>query len=138
VTSPISAEARRYVRARATEVMEYTCQIYRGSTPEGYDESTLVYTAGGLADLIYEGPCRIWEVAGASAVVLGDTEVYQQPTQMSIPWDESVIIRRYDEVLITEAPEDSQMVGERFEIQSIAKGGELRATRKFQVVSVMV
>ena len=134
--SPISAYARRFVRARATAVMEYTCQITRRSGPGGYDENTLVYTASGPQELLYDGPCRVWEVTAGGAVVVGDTDVYTQATQLSIPWDISVVIMRYDEVEITAAPQDSQMVGERFEIQGTAKAGELRATRRFDIISM--
>ena len=98
MTSPISAEARQWVRARATEVMEYTCQITRGGVPEGYDEDTLVYTAAGVSQIVYEGVCRIWELAGASAIMVGDADIYQQATQLSIPWDTPEVIKRYDEV----------------------------------------
>ena len=138
VHSPITAHARQYVRARAREVMEYTCEIYRGEKPDAYDEDSLIYTVGsGLKEVIYSGVCRIWELSSASSIVVGDTDVYQQATNLSIPWDEPAIIRRYDEVLITSAPQDSQMVGERFEIQTIAKAGELRATRRFEITGVM-
>jgi Family of unknown function (DUF6093) len=135
--SPISAHARRYVRSRATGVMECVCQITRNGRPEGYDETTLVFTAGGPKELVYEGRCRIWELSGAAAVVVGDTDVYQQTTQLSIPWDTSAIIMRYDEVEILSAPQDSQVTGKRYEIQTVAKAGELRATRRFEVTGVM-
>jgi hypothetical protein len=136
MTSPISAEARRYVRTRATEVMEYTCQVTRGHAPEGYDEDTLIYTPAGLAEVIYEGICRIWEVTNANSVVVGDMDVYQVNTNLSIPWDSMVIIKRFDEVEILTAPQDSLMVGKRFEIQSGAKAGELRATRRYEVTGL--
>jgi hypothetical protein len=134
--SPISAHARQWVRNRATGVMEYTCQITRSGTPEGYDEDTLVYTSAGVGQVVYEGVCRIWELAGAAAVVVGDTEIYQQTTQLSIPWDSPEVIERYDEVKILTAPQDSQVVGKRYEIQTVAKAGELRATRRFEVTGV--
>jgi Family of unknown function (DUF6093) len=137
VTSPISAEARQWVRARATEVMEYTCQITRGGVPEGYDEDTLVYTAAGVSQVIYEGPCRIWEVANTSAIMVGDVDIYQTNTNLSIPWDTPAIVKRYDEVTILTAPQDSQMVGKRYEIQTVAKAGELRATRRFEVTGLL-
>ena len=137
MTSPISAEARQWVRARATEVMEYTCQITRGGVPEGYDEDTLVYTAAGVSQIVYEGVCRIWELAGASAIMVGDADIYQQATQLSIPWDSPEVIKRYDEVEILTAPQDSQVVGKRYEIQTVAKAGELRATRRFEVTGLM-
>lgn len=137
MVSPISAHAREWVRNRATEVMEYTCRIERPTSTGGYDEDTLVYTPEGLAVVVYTGPCRVWEVAGAASVTVGDTDVYQQSTQLSIPWDTPEIIRRYDLVIITGAPSDSQMVGKTFEIQTVAKAGELRATRRFEVTWVM-
>ena len=87
--------------------------------------------------MIYEGICRIWEVAGASSIMVGDTDIYQKTTQLSIPWDTPEIIRRYDEVTILTAPQDSQMVGKRYEIQTVAKAGELRATRRFEVTGLM-
>jgi len=136
MTSPISAEARHYVRSRATEVMEYTCRITRASKPEGYDEDTLVYTPEGIAEEVYQGVCRIWELSSAQAVVVGDTDIYQQTTNLSIPWDSPEVIRRYDEVVILTAPQDSQVVGKRYEIQSVAKAGELRATRRFEVTGL--
>lgn len=137
MTSPITATARQWVRNRATAVMEYTCQIVRGGVPEGYDEDTLVYTAEGMATVVYEGPCRIWEVANASSFVVGDADIYQMTTNLSIPWDSPEVIKRYDEVTILTAPQDSQMVGKRYEIQTVAKAGELRATRRFEVTGLM-
>ena len=137
MTSPISAEARQYVRARATEVMEYTCRITRAEHPEGYDEDTLIYTPAGLAEVVYEGICRIWEVANTSAIMVGDVDIYQTNTNLSIPWNTTAIVRRYDEVLILTAPSDSQMVGKRYEIQTVAKAGELRATRRFEVSGLL-
>jgi hypothetical protein len=58
-------------------------------------------------------------------------------TNLSIPWDVPEIIKRYDEVTILTAPQDSQMVGKRYEIQTVAKAGELRATRRFEVTGLM-
>jgi hypothetical protein len=135
--SPITSWARSYVRARATEVMEYTCRITRSGPPATYDEDSLVYTPDGIAEVIYEGKCRIWELSGASMIAVGEAEVIQQPTQMSIPWDAPVSVMRYDQVEVLTAPAESQMVGERFEIQTVAKAGELRATRRFEISGVM-
>ena len=73
----------------------------------------------------------------AATVVVGDTDIYQQTTQLSIPWDTTALIMRYDEVEILTAPTDSQEVGKRYEIQTVAKAGELRATRRFEVTGVM-
>jgi hypothetical protein len=117
--------------------MEYTCQITRSGPPGGYDEDTLVFTAQGPKELIYEGICRIWEVANAQSIMVGDTDIYQMNTNLSIPWDTPDVVRRYDEVEILTAPQDSQMVGKRYEIQTVVKAGELRATRRFEVTGLM-
>jgi hypothetical protein len=117
--------------------MEYTCLIVRGEVPGGYDEDSLIFTPTGLGERVYQGVCRIWEVANASSVVVGDVDVYQMTTNLSIPWDVPEIIKRYDEVTILTAPQDSQMVGKRYEIQTVAKAGELRATRRFEVTGLM-
>lgn len=135
MASPITAYARQFVRARATAVMEYDCRIERVDRPSEYDDD-LVLTPG-AREVVYEGKCRVWEVAGSSTFIVSDTDVYMQATQLSIPWDTAEVIKRYDEVEIIGAPQDSQMVGKRFEIQNVAKAGELRATRRFEVTSVM-
>ena len=137
MTSPISAHSRQWVRNRATAVMEYTCRIERSGVPGGYDEDNLIYTVEGLAQVIYEGVCRIWEVASSQSVVVGDTDIYQMNTNLSIPWDTTEEVKRYDQVTILTAPQDAQMVGKRYEIQTVAKAGELRATRRFEVTGIM-
>lgn len=129
---PISPRAKKFVRDRATSVMRYTCRIERVIAPT-YDNTTLVASPGSRTT-IYEGVCRVWEVSGGSPVVLGDTDIVIQSTNLSIPWNTSVLPRRNDEVLILTAPdEDPVMVGKRFQIQTSAKAGELRATRRFEV-----
>jgi hypothetical protein len=56
-----------------------------------------------------------------------------QSTQLSIPWNTSPVPRKDDEVEIITSPQDPEMVGKRFVIDSSAKTGELRATRRFSV-----
>lgn len=131
---PISQRAINFVRKRATEVMQYTCKIERVTNGD-HNETTLVYTPGSRTT-IYEGVCRIWEVSGASTVVVSDTDVVMQSTNLSIPWDVSVVPQHFDEVLILTAPTDPALVNKRFQIQSSAKAGELRATRRFTVISM--
>lgn len=127
----ISGYAINYVRDRATATMRYTCRIERVNPPV-FDNVTGTATSG-TRSLIYEGPCRVWEVAGGGAVVVGEDDIIMQSTQLSIPWSASPVPRKEDEVTITIAPTDAEMVGKRFVIDSSAKAGELRATRRFAV-----
>jgi hypothetical protein len=46
------------------------------------------------------------------------------------------VFKRYDEVIITLAPTDPQMVGKRYQIQNVAKAGEMRATRRFEITGL--
>lgn len=114
--------------------MECTCRIERVTNGQ-YDEDDLIYTAG-TRELLYEGPCRLWEVSQASQVQVGETDISMYSTQLSIPWDTQADIRRHDEAVILTSPSDEQVIGKRFEIQSVAKAGQLRATRRFTVSAV--
>lgn len=134
MVSPISSEAVAYVRQKATEVMQYMCTIER-VTPPSYDETTLIATPG-TKTVLYTGPCRVWEVQGGGPVVIGESDITQQNTQLSIPWNSTAVIKPKDEVTITAAPTDPQMVGKKFQIASVARAGEMRATRRFVVQAV--
>jgi hypothetical protein len=134
MVSPISPRAVAYVRKRATAVMQYTCRIERIQPPT-YNTTSLLGTPGSRTT-IYEGVCRVWETSGGSPVQVTETEVIVQNTNLSIPWDVNVVPQKHDEVLITASPTDTLMVGKRFQIESSAKFGEMRATRRFNVVSL--
>lgn len=127
----ISSRARDYVRNRATGVMQSTCRIERVNPPS-FDQSTGRATSGSR-EVIYEGVCRLWEVSGGGMTVVNEDEIVMQNTQLSIPWDASPVPRKEDEVVITSSNTDSAVVGKRFVIDSSAKAGELRATRRFAV-----
>jgi len=131
---PISRQAIDFVRKRATEVMQYQCRIERVTAGE-HDEDSLVYTPGSRT-VIYEGVCRVWEVSGGSPVVINESDIVMQSTNLSIPWDVPVVPQRNDEVLITSAPTDPALLNKRFQIQDSAKAGEMRPTRRFTVISM--
>lgn len=129
--SPISPAALKYVRARATDTMTYTCKIER-VTHASYDEVTLVGNPGARTE-VYSGVCRIWEVTGPGVIMLGEEEYSTQTTNLSIPWATTPVPNRGDEGVITSAELDSSMVGKRFTILDVAKSGQLRATRRFAI-----
>jgi len=135
MASPISPMARDYVRSRATAVMEYRCRAER-ITPPHIDDETLTAVRGARTVLIEDSPCRIWEIQGASAVMLGETDLMIQNVQLSLPWD-SPVLKKSDEIVIIHAPtQDTSMLNKRFEIVSAAFAGELRATRRYSVRAV--
>ena len=127
----ISSAALAYVRTHAASMMNSTCRIERVKRPS-FDQSSGTAVAGSKTT-IYEGPCRIWEVSGGGPIMIAEDEVVTQNTQLSLPWDTSPVPERDDEVQITEAPTDASLVGKRFVIETSAKAGDLRATRRFTV-----
>ena len=134
--SLISSTALNYTRTRMAQVMMgYECVAERISAGS-HNETTLVYTPGSRTEL-YSGRCRVWEISGASVVGLGDTDADLDisTTQISLPWD-SPLLKKDDEIEITAADTDSAMVGRRFQVQSSAKAGELRATRRYSVTGI--
>jgi hypothetical protein len=130
----ISKRARSYIQAHAESNMTYECVIQRVNSG-AFDEDSSVYTAGTSAEL-YAGPCRIWEVSGSSAFDVANEQIVLQQTKLSIPWDEGLGIRRDDEVKIVASAYDPALVGKRFRIMDVDKGGDLRATRRFTVQGV--
>ena len=130
----ISNRARAYIRSHAEVNMTYECRIERISAGD-FDENDSIYTAGETVEL-YEGPCRIWEVSGASGIPINGEEIILQSTRLSIPWNEGVGIKRDDEVKITAATYDPALVGKRFRILDVDKGGDLRATRRFTIQGI--
>jgi hypothetical protein len=129
----ITSTARSYIRSRVEGVMEYTCRAER-VVKGNHADDTLVYTPGTRTTL-YEGPCRLWEISGASAIVVGDADIDIQQTQLSLPWD-SPILKKNDEVVITASPSDPSMTNKRFQVESSSKSGAMRATRRYVVKMV--
>lgn len=128
----VSPRALEYVRSRATGVMQAQCKIVRVIKPS-FDQSTGTATSGARS-VIYEGRCRVWEVVGGGTpMLIGEEEVEVDNTQLSLPFDVSPIPKRYDQVEITAHATDPEMVGKRFEINSGAMAGDLRATRRFSI-----
>lgn len=127
----ISPRALEYVRARASSVMQATCRIERVNKPS-FDQASGTATAGSRTT-IYEGKCRIWEASGGGPIMIGEEDIDMQSTQLSIPWDTHPVPIRHDEVLILSHNTDPDLVGKRFMIDSSAKAGELRATRRFLI-----
>lgn len=111
--------------------MVATCRIERVNPPT-FDQNSGTAVPGSRVT-IYQGKCRIWEVAGGAPVVVGEDDVVMQSTQLSIPYAVSVLPKKDDEVQILSHPTDPHMVGKRFVIDSSAKAGEMRATRRFAV-----
>ena len=129
----VSDRARAYIQSRAELQMDFTVVVER-VTPASYDETTLIATAGERS-VLYSGKARIWEASGASQLVIADGEYDIQSTQISFPAG-APLFRKNDEIGVTAAPGDQALVGKRFQIQSSAKAGALRPTRRYAVTVV--
>ena len=129
----VSSTARDYVRSRAEMVMAYECKVERVS--KGAVNDDLRYTSGART-VLYEGKFRLWEITSATGVNVGGEDLMIESTQASFPYD-TPLFRKDDEIVITAAPvQDLLLLGSRYQIQTKAKAGELRATRRYTVTSV--
>ena len=129
----ISSLARDYVRTRVEEIMAYECRVER--VGEGGLGEDLIYSSGSRT-VLYEGKFRLWEITGATGLNVGGEDLMLESTQASFPYD-TMLFRKDDEIVITAAPvQDLLLIGSRYQIQTKAKAGELRATRRYTVTSV--
>lgn len=129
----ISNLARNYTRSRMPAAMGYECRVERITKPTiGND----LKATPGTRTTLYSGPFRLWEITGATTLNLGGEDIMMESTQASFPYDVP-LFRKDDEIVITAAPpQDSRLLGSRYQIQTKAKAGELRATRRYTVTSV--
>ena len=131
--NPVSSLARDYVRTRAESVMAYECRVER--VAKGTIGDDLKYNSG-TRQVLYEGRFRLWEISGATGIQVGGEDLMLEQTQASFPYD-SPLFRKDDEIVITAVPvQDVLLMGSRYQIQTKAKAGELRATRRYTVTSV--
>ena len=129
----VTSTARNYVRSRAEMTMAYECRVERVS--KGAIGDDLRYNAGART-VLYEGKFRLWEITGATGINVGGEDLMLETTQASFPYD-SPLFRKDDEIVITAVPvQDVLLMGSRYQIQTKAKAGEQRATRRYTVTSV--
>ena len=83
--------------------------------------------------LIYEGPCRLWQVTGGGSTTFQDKEVVITTTYLSIPWNNEGEPK--DIVTIT-ASVDDELVGRSLNIEAVTRGGGLRGSRVYRVAFV--
>ena len=132
MNNPIQMDrARAFVQSRAQDFMSTTCEIKRPHDPS-FDISTGFGNAGSRST-IYTGKCRVHEVTNGPVVMIGEDEISQQNTQISIPWNADPVPIKGDYIKITASRVDTNLVGRLFVITDMAKSGELRATRRFNV-----
>lgn len=129
----ITGRARTYVRTRAAREMSYVVVAERVTRPD-YDTDSLAGIPG-TRETLFESSARIWEITGGTSINIGESDLDIQSVQISMPWD-TELLKKNDEIRVVEAPLDSVMVGKRYQVQSSAKAGDLRATRRYSVMAV--
>lgn len=131
-TARISPYARKYIQARGSDLLTDTCRVTRQRAHD-LDQSSNDYVHGG-DELIYEGPCRLWELNTGMSVSIGEESTAVTSSVLSLPWDITPIPIMEDMVEMTGSL-DGAVVGKMFRLGEPAKGGNLRGTRRFQVVT---
>lgn len=124
----ISDFAVDYLRRRSTHRMQDECRIFR---PGEMVLDSEFKARRGPAVVKYEGPCRLWEVASSSQVVISDEQVVISTTYLSLPWDAPV--PESDDIVLMTKSSDPDLEGRTLSIISVTRGGGLRGSRKFTV-----
>lgn len=124
----ISPYAQTYIRARAEDLLTDTCRI-TSVTEAILNRFTNEYSnPSGL--VIYEGPCRLWEIATSMTVTVGEEQLGIGTTMLSLPWDIDPVPQPTHLVEILTS-QDQDLIGRTGVLGKPARGGNLRATRKF-------
>jgi hypothetical protein len=128
----ISPFARTYVRIRTADRMTDECQIYTPGPPV-LDKAT-GKTTRGAGTVKYQGVCRVFEQQAGAIVYIGDQQVTTTVSYLTIPFDAP--LPETDDVVVITKSDDPDLVGRTVSIQSMVRGGGLRASRRFQVLIV--
>jgi hypothetical protein len=132
----VSPWARSYARRHATAHMYYTVAITR-MVAGAFDEATGGITSQ-IGVAVYQGPARIWTVAGPMVISSGEDQMSFSQTNMSIPWDTDPVPRRDDiasvlDYQLRDGFGDPALLGRHFRILDVQLGGQMYAARRMSV-----
>ena len=87
------------------------------------------------AMLVYEGPGRVYAVAGPMAMGIGDEPTVYSTTYVSIPlyWSDEPVDVHIDDIVEVLEHADPMTDGRFFAVLDVAQGGSLPIVRRLQV-----
>lgn len=126
----ISPRAVAYVRDRVQGLMACQVEIY-DSAGMAFDETT------GMSSVVvrepwYSGKARIWETNSGATQIVGESPVAMMQTNISIPFDAGPP-KKDQIVVVTDAPQDPDLVGRAFRVLSNDGTGQIGAVRRMAV-----
>lgn len=135
----VSPYARNYARLHASAHMYYTVSIVRMLDPLFDDVTGLLEATQKLS--VYQGPARIWTVAGPQVLGVGEDQLTLRQTYVSIPWDAFPVPNRDDIVTVLTYDVhpfygDDELIGRTFRVTDVELGGQMYATRRLQVIGL--
>lgn len=123
----VSERTKKYARQRAQDHMSAMVIVYRPEDPQiEFDELT------GLSEVpqhekVYEGVARVWSIDTSGTLILGEADVSQASTNVSIPYDGTVEVRNGDVVYVL-AHDSVAYIGKSYTAMGVNYGGFLDAT----------
>ncbi len=102
-------------RVQANSLMVDTVTISRGGAPV-FDSTTGLMTTSGT--VVYDGPGRLRQAAGATSTVFGETEVSVSSYLLDLPYDVADI--RIDDTVVVTESEDPHVGTRTFRVTSAA------------------
>lgn len=128
----VSSRSVKYVRSRVQTLMSCRVSIYEDATKVLNETTGVVETQ--FIDPWYSGKARIWESNTGATAMMGDAAVTLMQTNISIPFD--VGMPKKDQiVVVTHAPQDTDLTGRAFRVIAVDGGGQIGATRRMTVTA---
>lgn len=123
----VSERTKKYARQRAQDHMSAMVIIYRPEDPQiEFDELT------GISEVpahitVYEGIARVWSIDTSGTLILGEADIAQASTNVSIPYDGTVDVRNGDVVYVL-AHDSTAYQGKSYTVMGVNYGGFMDAT----------
>ena len=130
----VSPLAREMVRRRVAASQTTPIVIKRGDLGALDPETGLV---GGLsnAQTIYTGLSRIHAVSGQGDIAVGEGEISNRQTTISIPWDATPVPQQNDLIFIgDDSVSDPELQGEVYQVREVSGGTLFGDARRMSCV----
>lgn len=123
--------ARRY----AVKNMIDRVKVVRQTEPMLNTDGTIDVEQG---TLVYEGPGRVYSVAGPMAMGIGDEPTVFSTTYVSVPleWADAAVDVHIDDIVEVLEHSDPMTSGRFFAVMDVQQGGTLPIVRRLQVQGI--
>jgi len=122
----VSERTKQYARSRAVDHMDASVIVYRPRDPQVVFDELTGRSHIPEHSILYTGQARVWSVDTSNTLILGEVDIAQASTYISIPYD-SADVRNGDVIRVDEHP-SAKFRGKSFTVVGVNYGGFMDAT----------